>query len=228
MTTIASQITSLAVVHSTVYSDAYQSKHQSSASLAFVWGIHRDRWIPRTKGQLRGKCFHFMTSSCFILVQSMKCHVQLTQLKSINASIFPIYALLSTLNYHYYHYYHYYHHYHIIIGVHMSIYIFTYRFHILIYPGQSWRLKYHIRLYRSLGCGANIKQQNNPRALIDTDAGLILGSRLANERVARIPINTQHIRTFWIFPQNNKTKHVQMLKVWSLSILWYLLHIAKL
>ena len=43
---------------------ANQSKHQSSASLAFVWGIHRDRWIPRTKGQLRGKCFHLMTSSC--------------------------------------------------------------------------------------------------------------------------------------------------------------------
>ena len=62
MTTIASQITSLTVVYSTVYSDADQSKHQSSASLAFVWGIHRDRWIPRTKGQLRGKCFHLMTS----------------------------------------------------------------------------------------------------------------------------------------------------------------------
>ena len=40
-------------------------KHQSSASLAFVWGIHRDRWIPRTKGQLRGKCFHLMTSSWY-------------------------------------------------------------------------------------------------------------------------------------------------------------------
>ena len=64
MTTIASQITSLSVVYSTVYSDADQRKHQSSASLAFVWGIHRDRWIPRTKGQLRGKCFHLMTSSC--------------------------------------------------------------------------------------------------------------------------------------------------------------------
>ena len=46
-----------------VYSDADQRKHQSSASPAFVWGIHRDRWIPRTKGQLRGKCFHLMTSS---------------------------------------------------------------------------------------------------------------------------------------------------------------------
>ena len=66
MTTMASQITSLTVVYSTVYSDADQRKHQSSASLAFVRGIHRDRWIPRTKGQLRGKCFHLMTSSCSV------------------------------------------------------------------------------------------------------------------------------------------------------------------
>ena len=56
-------MTSLTVAYPTVYSDADQRKHQSSASLAFVWGIHRDRWIPRTKGQLRGKCFHLMTSS---------------------------------------------------------------------------------------------------------------------------------------------------------------------
>ena len=62
MGTIASQITSLTIVYSTVYSDADHRKHQSSASLAFVWGIHRDRWIPRTKGQLRGKWFHLMTS----------------------------------------------------------------------------------------------------------------------------------------------------------------------
>ena len=46
MTTMASQITSLTVVYSTVYSDADQRKHQSSASLAFVGGIHQDRWIP--------------------------------------------------------------------------------------------------------------------------------------------------------------------------------------
>ena len=38
---IASQITSLTIVYSTVYSDADRRKHQSSASLAFVWGIHR-------------------------------------------------------------------------------------------------------------------------------------------------------------------------------------------
>ena len=41
MDAIASQITSLTIVYSTVYSDADQRKHQSSASLAFVWRIHR-------------------------------------------------------------------------------------------------------------------------------------------------------------------------------------------
>ena len=41
MSTIASQITSLTIVYSLVYPGADQSKHQSSASLAFAWGIHR-------------------------------------------------------------------------------------------------------------------------------------------------------------------------------------------
>ena len=41
MSTMASQITTLTIVSSTVYSGAYQRKHQSSASLAFVRGIHR-------------------------------------------------------------------------------------------------------------------------------------------------------------------------------------------
>ena len=61
MTTVASQITSLTSVYSIVYSDADDRKHQSSASLAFVWGI------PRTNGQSRGKCFHLMTSSWSVL-----------------------------------------------------------------------------------------------------------------------------------------------------------------
>ena len=71
MTTIASQINRLMVVYSTVYSDADKSKHQSSASQAFVWEIHRDRLIPHTKGQLRGKCFYLMTLS-WILCASRK------------------------------------------------------------------------------------------------------------------------------------------------------------
>ena len=41
MDTIASQITSLTIVYSTVYSDADQRKYQSSSSLAFGRGIHQ-------------------------------------------------------------------------------------------------------------------------------------------------------------------------------------------
>ena len=44
---VASQITSLTIVYSAVYSDADQRKHQSSASLAFVRAIR----IPRTNDQ---------------------------------------------------------------------------------------------------------------------------------------------------------------------------------
>ena len=40
MSTMASQVTSLTIVYTTVYSGADQRKHQSSASLAFVRGIH--------------------------------------------------------------------------------------------------------------------------------------------------------------------------------------------
>ena len=41
MSSMASQITSLTIIYSTVYSGPDQRKHQSSASLAFVRGIHR-------------------------------------------------------------------------------------------------------------------------------------------------------------------------------------------
>ena len=37
MGTVASQITSLTIVYTTVYSDLYQGNYQSSVSLAFVW-----------------------------------------------------------------------------------------------------------------------------------------------------------------------------------------------
>ena len=63
MGAMASQITSLTIVYSIAHSNADQRIHQSSASQAFVRGIHRDRWIPRTKDQWCGKCFHLMTSS---------------------------------------------------------------------------------------------------------------------------------------------------------------------
>ena len=59
----ASQITGASIVCFTVCTGAYERKHQSSASLAFVMGITGDQWIPLTKDQWRGNCFHLMTSS---------------------------------------------------------------------------------------------------------------------------------------------------------------------
>ena len=63
MSTMASQITGVSIVHSTVCSSADQRIHQSSAWLAFVRGIHRWPVNSPHKGQQRGECFHFMTSS---------------------------------------------------------------------------------------------------------------------------------------------------------------------
>ena len=59
MGAIASQITSLTIVYSTVYSDADQRKHQSSASLAFVWGIHRGPGNSPHKWPVTRKIFPF-------------------------------------------------------------------------------------------------------------------------------------------------------------------------
>ena len=59
MSAIASQITSLTIVYSIVYSDADQRKHQSSASLAFVWGIHRGPVNSPHKWPVTRKMFSF-------------------------------------------------------------------------------------------------------------------------------------------------------------------------
>ena len=59
MGAIASQITSFTIVYSTVYSGADQSKHQSSALLAFVWGIHRGPVNSPHKWPVTRKMFPF-------------------------------------------------------------------------------------------------------------------------------------------------------------------------
>ena len=59
MGTMASQITSLTVAYSTVYSGADQRKHQSSASLAFVRGIHRGPVNSPHKWPVTRKMFPF-------------------------------------------------------------------------------------------------------------------------------------------------------------------------
>ena len=59
MGTMASQITSLTSVYSTVYSGANQRKHQSSVSLAFVLGIHRGPVNSPHKWPVTRKMFPF-------------------------------------------------------------------------------------------------------------------------------------------------------------------------
>ena len=57
MSTIASQITSLTIVYSIVYLRADERKHQSSAILAFVRGIHRRPVNSPHKGPVTRKMF---------------------------------------------------------------------------------------------------------------------------------------------------------------------------
>ena len=59
MSTMASQITSLTIIYSTVYSGADQRKHQSSVSLSFVRGIHRWPGNSPYKGPVTRKMFPF-------------------------------------------------------------------------------------------------------------------------------------------------------------------------
>ena len=59
MGAITSQITSLTIVYSIVYSDADQRKHQSSASLAFERGIHRGPVNSPHKWPVTQKMFPF-------------------------------------------------------------------------------------------------------------------------------------------------------------------------
>ena len=59
MGAVASQITSLTIVYSTVDSDADQRKHQSSTSLAFVRGIHQGAVNSPHKWPVTRKMFPF-------------------------------------------------------------------------------------------------------------------------------------------------------------------------
>ena len=59
MSPMPSQISSLTIFYSAIYLGA-DKKNIKVTGLCEVTG---DRWIPRTQGQLLGKCFHLMTSS---------------------------------------------------------------------------------------------------------------------------------------------------------------------
>ena len=72
MGAMASQVTIRTIVYSTVYSDADQSKHQSSTSLAFVWGIHRGPVNSPHKWPVTRKMLPF---DDVIMIQQCVCYV---------------------------------------------------------------------------------------------------------------------------------------------------------
>ena len=74
MSTMESQITSLTIFYSTAYSGADQRKHQNSASLAFVWGIHRGPVNSTHKWSAKRKMFPFDDVIMRWLLYPCHCH----------------------------------------------------------------------------------------------------------------------------------------------------------
>ena len=83
MSAMASQVTSLTIVYSTIYSGADQRKHQSSASLAFVRGIHRGPVNSPHKWPVTRKMFPFddvimFPDCCVVTLQGNAYHIKCT------------------------------------------------------------------------------------------------------------------------------------------------------
>ena len=98
MSVMASQITSLMAVYSTVYSGTNQRKHQSSAWLAFVRGIHRwpvnsphkgpvTRKISPFDGVIIPNCLH-RSKSYHIGIWSMLIRASLNMIKLSETNVF--------------------------------------------------------------------------------------------------------------------------------------------
>ena len=76
MSTMASQITSLTVDYSTVYSGADQRRDQSSASLAFVREIQRSPVNSPHKGPVTWKMYPFDDVIMMVAIQKVRAHTK--------------------------------------------------------------------------------------------------------------------------------------------------------
>ena len=80
MDAMASDITNTTIVYSIVYLSTDQKKHHKTPRHWPFWGeFIGDRGVPRTKGQWGGKCFHLMTSSCWLCAPLRYARQQLYQ-----------------------------------------------------------------------------------------------------------------------------------------------------
>ena len=100
---IASQVTNLTTVCSTVYSGADKRQHQSSASLAFVWGIQQWPVNSMNKGPVMRKMFPIDDVIIFLSDgrdQSKVCyfevHFALVAMLPANQCIFGAFLILLT------------------------------------------------------------------------------------------------------------------------------------
>ena len=96
--TMASQITSLTIVYSTVYSGTDQRKHQSSASLAFVRGIHRWPVNSPHNGQVTRKMLPFYDVIMFDENASFISVQHCISKKSMNTDMILLIKLYKTIH----------------------------------------------------------------------------------------------------------------------------------
>ena len=108
MGSMASQITSLTIVYSTVYSGADQRKHQSRASLAFVRGIHREPLNSPHKEPVTGKMFPFddiimfaqmiqNTKMCLYTIRALLCFVMFSYLSILFLKVSSLSVVSTTI-----------------------------------------------------------------------------------------------------------------------------------
>ena len=90
MSLMTSQITSLTIVYSTSYSGVDQRKHQSSASLAFVRGIHRGPVNSPHKRLVTRKMFPFDDVIMYVLMNAPIAYVDIY----IHRKTLPLYICI--------------------------------------------------------------------------------------------------------------------------------------
>ena len=94
MSAMASQITSITIIYSTVHSGADQRKHQCSASLTFVMGIHRWPVNSPHKGPVKRKMFPFDDVIMEISVAPHRSHRILSLISGIRRNLIEVSQVL--------------------------------------------------------------------------------------------------------------------------------------